>query len=154
MHSGSEADVREGLQAILDGLAPGRFLCTTRKNSGSSIIGKPVDLEIRARRGPNAAQALVAVEVANVNTTQLVGEAARLYFDNCPIKLLVLGDRNAPPNSQNQCELVLARFYGQDRIEHTPTRVVWYFDDADIAKALKQLMFIDESRGQAHQGEP
>ena len=143
MRSGSESDVRDGLQGILDGLAPGRFQCLIRKNAGSSIIGKPVDLEIRSRTERNPDCALVVVEVANVNTTQLVGEAARLYFDRCPIKLLVLGDRNAPPNSKNQCELVLSRFYGQDYIEHTPTRVVWYDDDADIAKALTELMFVE-----------
>jgi hypothetical protein len=82
------------------------------------------------------------VEVANVNTTQLVGETSRLYFDTCPIKLLVLGNRNVPPNSKNQCELALARLYGQDFIENTPARVVWYFDDADIAMALTQLLFL------------
>ena len=142
MRSGSESDVQQGLQEILDRLAPGRFACVTRKTLGWSVIGKPVDLEIRARSA-STDRALVAVEVANVNTTQLVGEATRLYLDNCPIKLLVLGDRNAPPNSAKQCELVLARFYGQDYIEHTPARVVWYFDDERIAKALCDLMFID-----------
>ena len=144
MRSGSEADVQQGLQELLDGLAPGRFICTTRKTSGSSVIGKPVDLEIRSR-SETIKHALMAVEVANVNTTQLVGEAARLYFDNCPIKLLVLGDRNAPPNSAKQCELVLARLYGQDHIEYTPARVVWYFDDERINRALCELMFIDPS---------
>lgn len=123
MRSGSETDVRDGLQQILDAIAPGRFWCATRKNAGSSIIGKPVDLEIREKDQAGSGRALVAVEVANVNTTQLVGEASRLYFDTCPIKLLVLGDRNVPPNSKNQCELVLTRLYGQDYIENTPARV-------------------------------
>ena len=41
-------------------------------------------------------KAVVAIEVVNVNTTQLVGEMCRLYFDSCPLKLLILGDRNVP----------------------------------------------------------
>ena len=39
---------------------------------------------------------ILAIEVANVNATLLVGEVCRLYFDCCPIKLMILGDRNLP----------------------------------------------------------
>lgn len=138
--SGSEADVERGLQALLDELAPGRFWCTTRKNTGDSMIGKPVDLEIR-QRAENG-KAVVAVEVANVNTTQLVGEACRLYFDTCPNKLLVLGDRNVPKDGQRQCEVLLARMYGQEDIKHTPARVVGYGDDDSIRAALGDLLLL------------
>jgi len=76
MRSGSERDGQEGLQEVLDRLSPGRFWCTTRKGSGVSVIRKPVDLEIRFKEVPHSV--VVAVEVANVNTTQLVGETCRL----------------------------------------------------------------------------
>jgi hypothetical protein len=140
MLSGSEPDVMAGLQSILDRLAPGRFLSVYRKNSGRSMIGKPVDLEIRLNVG--ITRPLIAVEVANVNTTQLVGETCRLYYDICPIKLLVLGDRNVPPNGKQQCEVLLARLYGQDDIHNTPARVVKFSDDAAIEKALAELLLL------------
>jgi len=104
------------------------------------MIGKPVDLEIRLR-GENPRPA-VAIEVANVNTTQLVGETCRLYYDALPIKLLVLGDRNIPPNGKKQCEILLARLYGQENIENTPSRVVNYSNDTAIKTALTQLLML------------
>ena len=72
MKSGSERDVKEGIQEILERLTPGRFISTERKTQrGRSAIGKPVDLQISFANDPNTA--VVAIEVANVNTTQLVG---------------------------------------------------------------------------------
>ena len=140
MKSGSESDVRAGLQEILDRLAPGRFRCTDRKTSGESVIGKPVDLEIATiEESPRGA---VAVEVANVNTTQLVGETCRLYYDSCPRKLLVLGDRNVPREGGAQCEMLLARLYGQNSVENTPARVVSYADDEGTTRALKALLLL------------
>ena len=68
-------------------------------------------------------KAVVAIEVANVNTTQLVGETCRLYFDSCPLKLLILGDRNVPAEGKKQCENLLAKMFGQDDIRSTPARV-------------------------------
>ena len=83
MKSGSELDVNQGIQEILDRIAPGRFVCTERKNfRGKSSIAKPVDLQVSWRADLN--KAIVAVEVANVNTTQLVGETCRLYYDGVP----------------------------------------------------------------------
>jgi hypothetical protein len=140
MRSGSETDVLEGIQHILDQLTPSRFWCTTRKNSRASVIRKPVDLEIRFKETPHSV--LVAVEVANVNTTQLVGETCRLYYDCCALKLLVLGDRNLPKDAKQQCEVLLARLYGQDRIENTPARVVLFSDDASIVLALSELLLL------------
>lgn len=70
MRSGSEDDILEGLQLMLDRLAPERFVCRFRKALGGSMIGKPVDLEIRFKQGTQ--RTIIAVEVANVNTTQLV----------------------------------------------------------------------------------
>lgn len=140
MRSGNETDVQQGLQEILDRLAPGRFDVRVRKNSGGSMIGKPVDLEIRLKEGPP--RVATAVEVANVNTTQLVGETCRLYYDTCPRKLLVLGDRNVPSNGKEQCETLLARLYGQDSIKNTPARVVWWDDDAGITEALSELLLL------------
>lgn len=143
MKSASEADVQTWLQGILDRLVQNRYWCTSRKGSGGSVIGKPVDLEIRFREGSR--KVVVAVEVANVNTTQLVGEACRLYFDTCPTKLLVLGDRNVPTNGKQQCEIVLARMYGQDSIQNTPSRVVLFNDDGATAEALSELLLLGGS---------
>jgi hypothetical protein len=87
-----------------------------RSLAGESVIGKPVDLEIATvEHRPRVA---VAIEVANVNRTQLVGEASRLFFNHCPRKLLVLGDRNVPPGNS---------------IENTPARVASYSDDEGVA---------------------
>lgn len=141
MKSGSEGDVREGIQAILDALAPGRFVCDERKTRGSSVIGKPVDLQVSFVRGPR--RAAVAIEVANVNTTQLVGETCRLYYDCCPLKLLVLGDRNVPTEGKSQCEKLLTKLYGQEDIRNTPARVVMYDDDEGIERALRDLLLVE-----------
>jgi len=64
MKSGSEIDVRAGLQEMLDRLAAGRFRCVERKTAGRSVIGKPVDLQIITNQ--ESPQVAVAVEVANV----------------------------------------------------------------------------------------
>jgi hypothetical protein len=140
MKSGSEQDVRQGIQKLLDNLAPGRFRCVERKSSGESVIGKPVDLEIRSIG--TTPRAVLAVEVANVNTTQLVGEICRLYYDSCPLKILVLGDRNVPRNGVDICKRLLARLYGQEKIEHTPARVVNYDDDDNLRQVLKELLLL------------
>jgi len=84
----------------------------------------------------------VAVEVANVNTTQLVGETCRLYFDSCPLKLLILGDRNVPQSGKKQCEQLFAKLYGQENINNTPARVEWYHDDKAIESALRELLLL------------
>jgi len=140
MKSGSEKDVQRGVQELLDKLAPGRFRCVERKSSGESVIGKPVDLEIR--RAGDTLRALLAIEVANVNTTQLVSETCRLYYDSCPLKLLILGDRNVPQNGVEMCSRLLARLYGQEKIENTPARVVSYDDDASLERALRELLLL------------
>ena len=135
MNSGSEADVKTGIQQILEQIAPGRFICTDRKNlRGGSAVGKPVDLQISFSSDLNKAAA--AIEVANVNTTQLVGETCRLYYDSCPLKLLILGDRNVPPDGKKQCEKLLAKLYGQDDIRNTPARVALFGEDEIIKLAL------------------
>jgi hypothetical protein len=104
------------------------------------VIGKPVDLEIvTTEESPRVA---VAVEVANVNTTQLVGETCRLYYDSCPRKLLVLGDRNIPRDGRARCEALLARMYGQDSIENTPARVVCSTDDEGAMRAVAELLLL------------
>jgi hypothetical protein len=140
LESGTEPAIQKGLDEILSRLAPGRFACRLRKNAGQSVIRKPVDLEIYLKGPP--VRPVIAVEVANVNTTQLVGETCRLYYDSCPLKLLVLGDRNVPPDGKAQCELLLARLYGQDSIANTPARVVWYYDDDSVALALSELLLL------------
>lgn len=61
MRSGSEVDV----QAILDDIAPARLVCAIRKDAGQSIIGKPVDLEIRLKALSQVDRVVVAVAVAN-----------------------------------------------------------------------------------------
>ncbi len=141
MRSGSEDDVKAGLQTVLDRLALGRYDVAFRKSRGQSMIGKPVDLQVQFKTGSQ--RDLIAVEVANVNTTQLVGETCRLYFDACPAKLLVLGDRNVPRDGQKQCEELLARLYGQAKIDNTPARVVSYSDDIAIENALVRLLLLE-----------
>jgi len=140
MKTATEHDVRIGLQQILDELSPNRFGCRERKTSGQSAIGKPVDLEIYLTAEPK--RVAVAVEVANVNTTQLVGETCRLYFDSCPLKLLILGDRNVPQSGKKQCEQLFAKLYGQENINNTPARVEWYHDDKAIESALRELLLL------------
>lgn len=127
------------LQQILDEIEPGIYSCTERKlASGSSVLRKPVDLHVGFTAGPKP---IVAVEVANVNTTQLVGEVARLYFDTLPIKLLVLhAEGNVGHNGKDQCERLLCRFYGQDEIAHTPARAVWDDKAGEIRTALRELL--------------
>ena len=142
MKSGSELDVTQGIQTILESIAPGRFICTERKNfRGKSAIGRPVDLQISLASDLN--KAAVAIEVANVNTTQLVGETCRLYYDSCPLKLLILGDRNVPKEGRKQCEKLLAKLYGQDDIRNTPARVAKFDEDSVIEAALKDLLLIE-----------
>jgi len=87
-------------------------------------------------------KAVVAIEVANVNTTQLVGETCRLYFDSCPLKLLILGDRNVPAEGKKQCENLLAKMFGQDDIRSTPARVARFDEDSVIEAALRDLLLI------------
>jgi hypothetical protein len=141
MKSGSERDVQVGIQSILDRIAPERFFCTERKANGLSAINKPVDLHVVS--SSNRGKALLAIEVANVNTTQLVGETCRLFYDTCPLKLLVLGDRNVPTDGKAECEKLLAKLYGQDEIQDTPARVVWYHEAGLTEAALKALLLID-----------
>ena len=75
MNSGSESDVKNGIQQILDRIAPGEFICTDHKSlRGSSAIGNPVDLQVSLASDLN--RAVLAVEVANVNTTQLSAKHA------------------------------------------------------------------------------
>ena len=100
----SESDVKEGIQQLLDKLAPGRFICGERKSLwGKSAIGKPVDLQVAFAF--DFSKGIIAIEVANVNTTQFVGETCRLYHDSYPLKLLILCDRNIPSEGKKQCEI-------------------------------------------------
>ena len=140
MKSGNEGDVRQGIEELLNNLAPGRFRCVERKSDGESVINKPADLEIDSTGATS--RALIAIEVANVNTTQLVGEVCRLYYDSCPLKLLVLGERNVPQKGVELCSRLLARLYGQEKIENTPARVVCYNDSAGLRRALLELLLL------------
>jgi len=141
MQSGSESDVKQGIKLILDRIAPGRFDCAERKGRGTSAINKPVDLHITKSGKPD--KVVLCIEVANVNTTQLVGETCRLYYDECPLKILILGNRNIPTDGKKQCEKLLARQYGQDDIRKTPARIALYNEDDLIETALRELLLID-----------
>lgn len=134
-----ERQVCKSVQKALDEIKPDCWQCEERKQAkGTSSIDKPVDLHIIKRS--NGKQ-IVAVEVANVNTTQLVSECVRLYFDCLPIKLLVLHKHgNVPPNGKAQCEKTLCALYSQKDSMATPSRVVW--DEASsIKQALNQLLY-------------
>ena len=130
----------ETLQSMLDRLAPARFQVRERKNLGTSVLGKPADLEIRQTAGTRSP--LMAVEITDLNTTQLVGAVVRLYYDTCPIKLLIVGNQNTPLRGTAQCEKLFARQYGQDDIQNTPARVAAFTDHAAIEKALTDLRFL------------
>ena len=149
VNSGSESDIKNGLQLILDRIAPSQFICTDRKSvRGKSAIGKPVDLQVSLASNLN--RAVLAVEVANVNTTQLVGETCRLYYDCCPLKLLILGNRNIPVDGKKQCEKLLTRLYGQEDIRNTPARVASFDEDETIESALRDLLVVSRPQGGPH----
>jgi len=134
-----ESKIMGILNQVLDEDPNGSYVCKERKSNGSSVLRKPVDFHISNRSGVH----IVGVEVANVNTTQLVGEVARLYFDTLPLKLLVLhAEGNVRPNGKSQCEKLFCRLYGQDEIGHTPARVVWDDKVDQIRTSLKELLLI------------
>ena len=123
---------------ILSRIENGGFGCRVRKSKGRSSINKPADLEVYFIGDP--ARVVVAVEVANVNTTQLVGEVTRLYCDCCPAKLLILFPDHNIKGVKEQCEKLFGVLYGQEDIRHTPARVNWYEEDDQIEKSLKELL--------------
>lgn len=136
VHDDFEQLTRELITNVLStlGIAE-RYACTDRKQAaGKSAIGRPVDLHIVDLH--HDLKPVVCIEVANVNATQLVGEATRLYFDSCPLKIMALGSKNTPKQAIQICEEVLCRLYNQDKIEATPARVARY-DDTD---SLKQFL--------------
>lgn len=78
-----------------------------------------------------------------MNSTQLVGEVCRLYYDALPFKVLVLGPRNVPADGKAQCEALLCRLYGQQEISGTPARVMTLAEtDLEREKALKDLLWL------------
>jgi hypothetical protein len=58
------------------------------------------------------------------------------------LKLLILGDRNVPPDGKQLCEKLLARLYGQDDVGSTPARVAWFSEDDVIDSALRELLLV------------
>jgi hypothetical protein len=141
MKENIEGNVAETLQGLLDEIDADTYICTKRKRTGSSVIHKPVDLHIAIKAHQKQ---IVAVEVANVNVTQLVGEVSRLYFDTLPLKLVVLHPKkvksNVPPQGKPQCEALFCCFYGQRDVTHTPARVVWDNKPDEIRQALRDLL--------------
>ena len=135
-----ESKVQDKITEILSEIDGRKFGCRERKSTGRSTIKKPVDLEVYLK--DNSDRVVIAVEVADVNTTQLVGEVCRLYFDSCPLKMLVLGHDNTQRNSKEQCENQFNKFYAQDDIQDTPVRVVWWDDDDQIRVSLKELLLL------------
>jgi len=140
-----EKKIKKKIQAVLDTISPGEFVCEERKNRGKSAINKPVDLQISLRSQPD--NALICIEVADVNSTQLVNEATRLFFDCCYRKILILGTNNVPQTTgKNICEDVLKRFYGQDDIKFTPARVILYNEnfekdfEEEVEKILREFL--------------
>ncbi|HAB53697.1 MAG: hypothetical protein A2315_08840 [Ignavibacteria bacterium RIFOXYB2_FULL_35_12] len=128
---------QKGIQKVLKKIENGTFICKSRQAVGSSAIGKPVDLQISNK---STKRNLVAVEISNVNTTQLVGEATRLYFDSIPLKLLVLHRGNTPKNGKETSEKILCALYGQKQIQDTPSRVTWYNDKKSLDAVLRELL--------------
>ena len=75
---------------------------------------EPVDLQIIKKRDNKI---IIAIEVADVNSPQLVGEICRLYYDKYPRKMLVLGYGDIPENGVEKCNKFIALLYGQDNIK-------------------------------------
>ena len=140
MLTDTENETMDMINNILKSVIPNIYICEERKNKGISVINKPVDLQIRRLKDNRI---VMSIEVACVNTTQLVGEVSRLFYDSCPIKLLVLGNRNVPHNGKENCQELMARLYGQDQIESTPTRIVKIEEIAEIKSKLIELLLID-----------
>lgn len=135
----TEEETRDSMAAILSRIEGGVFGCRERKQSrGRSSIAKPADLEVFCVSDPD--RVVVAVEVANVNTTQLVGEVTRLYYDCCPVKLLILFPTNNTIGVREQCEKLFCLLYGQNDIHSTPARVEWHDMDDQIEASLRMLL--------------
>ena len=135
----TEELIRNKINTILDSLSHGKYACQERKDTSDSVIGKPVDLQVKRKKDNSV---VLAVEVATVNTTQLVNEACRLYFDKCPRKLLIIEHRHGPKNAVEQCAGLLSRLYGQDSINDTPARVAWFDDNESIQLCLEELLLL------------
>lgn len=139
MLNATEELAQKSITDILSRIEKGKLGCRERKSTGGrSSINKPADLEVYFIGDPD--RVAVAVEVANVNTTQLVGEVTRLYCDCCPAKLLILKLKNATKCVKKQCEKLFCVLYGQEDIRHTPARVEWYNEEDQIENSLKELL--------------
>jgi len=138
----NEKLVRKRIQMVLDNLAPGKFICRERKGRGKSTLGRPVDLEISPRVRKN--MPLVSIEVAAVNSTQLLSEVIRLFYDSVPRKLLVLKGKLPGRRGKAICERLICLQYGQEDIRYTPARVVRYANEKEIRKYLKTLLLLNK----------
>jgi len=136
----NETKVCEQLNAILEEMAKGKFICKERKGKGISSIDKPADLGIYRVKRPDLC--LIAIEVAAVNTTQLTGEVLRLFYDSCPRKLLVLIGKQPGKKGKYLCEKIFYLLYGQEKILRTPARVVRYTNEKDTKRCLKSLLLL------------
>lgn len=135
----SEEQAQNSITDILPRIEDGKFGCRERKTTkGGSSIDKPADLEVYFISDPD--RVAVAVEVANVNTTQLVGEVTRLYCDCCAAKLLIVYLKNTTKGAKKQCEKLFCVLYGQEDIRHTPARVEWSDKKDQIEKSLRELL--------------
>jgi hypothetical protein len=134
----NEIEIMNIINDILSRNWDNLFVCKERKlKSGGSSIGKPADLGVYFK---GTDRAVIAIEVANVNSTQLVGEVTRLYCDHCPNKMLIMYPQNAPKDAKERCEILFRILYGQNDIKNTPARVEWHDDKAKIEVALKYLL--------------
>ncbi len=120
-------------------ILPKVYVCKERKDFGNSVINKPVDLHLRRIKD---SKIVMAIEVACVNITQLVGEVSTLFFDNCPIRLLILRKRNVPTHGVIFCSDLMSRLYGQNDVTNTPARIVNFDDKEALKKHLRDLLFI------------
>ena len=138
MLNDKEQLVQKRIIDILSRIEKGELGCRERKSAGRSSIDKPADLEVCFIGDPG--RVAVAVEVANVNTTQLVGEVTRLYCDCCAAKLLIVYLKNTTKGAKKQCEKLFCVLYGQEDIRHTPARVQWSDKEDQIEKSLRELL--------------
>ncbi|MCD6232693.1 hypothetical protein J7K28_08815 [Candidatus Aerophobetes bacterium] len=135
----NENIIQKLIQEVLDTVARNEFECSVRKNNSSSVIKKPVDLHIIHKA---TKKVIIYIEVTDVNSTQLVNEACRLYFDTCFRKILIIGTENAPKNSYELCVEIFKRLYGQNKIDDTPVRILIYDlnNNTEFKSKLKEIL--------------
>jgi len=139
--------------------------CRERKKKGDSFISKPVDLEVSFYRTGKSAnsddkqnmESIICIEVSSVNSTQLVGEITRLYYDKVWRKVLIVIYKAhedcgniKKSEAENVIKNLVPELYGcgdkkEFKNEHYPMKV-WYLNCKKIKENAKSLSKIPDDR--------